>query len=227
MAKYTNFRIIYLNFNVIYLILSLYVFYKCTFEKGYREDQKKLFALGIIATVEGIMTSYFGFLAIGFRSKVWAQIQMVFGIVLIPFLVLALVFEKMRRMDGFSDESCTYLMIAMFALNISIIFLANRYIRCLRKELDSTQASDSSQLPLNSTPRNSMPHNIFITGSLPSITETSWGWAPFGRTCQQIGSLSTIASTPNVNLLIDPKQLQITGNMTKLTEKDSITETRV
>ena len=231
MTKYTNFRIIYLNLNIICIILSLFLFFKCSFNKIIKgevdESHKKLCALGIIATIHGLIAGYIGCQSVWFRSKLWTQMQILVNLLMTPFLILAYIIERIRRgdMDNHQDQICEYVILSLFALDFALTFLSYKFLNVLRNESkpETNKSKEAAIDFMAMTPRSSTPMNSFvITGSVPSLFESHWNLAPFGRLngLQNIGSLRSVVSHPSINLLIDPKQLQIK-------DKDSIPETHV
>lgn len=240
MKKYTNFRIVYLNLNLIYILMSLFLLYKCIFTKliadGDDKKHKRLYALGILATISALITGYVGCSAVWFRSKAWTQIQILLNLLLLPFLVLAYIMERIRRENHeIHDHLCEYSMLALFAIGIAIIFSAYKFIEVLRKEENIIKPVPHTNSTLNLitwTPRSSTPVNSNVMStSVPSVYDNHWSLAPFGRmnAWHQFGSVQSMVGTqPTVSLLIDPKLLPaMSAKLAKVQDKDSLNESPV
>ena len=240
--KYTNFRIVYLNLNVVYILISLFLLYRCIFTKlithGDDGKHKRLYALGILATISALITGYVGCSAVWFRSKAWTQIQVLLNLLLLPFLMLAYIMERIRREDHeIHDHICEYSMLALFAIGVAIIFTAYEFIQVLRKEehrLKEKAVDTNPSLNLITwTPRSSTPvnTNLLMSGSVPSLFESHWNLAPFGKVnaWHQLGSVhSMVNNQPTLSLLLDPKQLPgMNGKLAKVQDKDAMSESNV
>jgi len=232
MKKYTNFRIIYLNLNLIYICLSIYVFYKCAFNKmslTSATTKHKSSLLAIVATIQALVSGYIGCSAIWFRSKSWTQIQMLINVLFIPFLVMAYVLARARvdHNNEQKDELCEYAMIGLFTLGISLIPIGYKYVDVLRKEMATETTADSSNTPpihLRSLPTrrsSALIPGIYVSGSYPSPFESNWNLVPFGRlnTIQMAEGVNSLATVcPSINLIVTPNQLDIYKSNDKVNE---------
>ena len=221
MKKDTNFRIIDLNLNLIYMCLAVFVFYKCAFNQLFRDkptnpedshhQKLSVYVLGIVSTIHALIAGYVGCLAVWFRSKSWTQIQVLTNTLVIPFLVLVYAFKRIRvdSMPANEDEFGEYLMIAPFAFGISLIFVGKKYVEVLRKEVTTEKTSRSPPIQEPAVSWTPMS-GIFVSGSYPSLYESNWNLAPFGRmnANQYMGSVpyipSLATSFPSINLVVNP-----------------------
>jgi len=129
-------------------------------------------------------------------------------------------------MPANENEFGEYLMIAPFAFGISLIFVGKKYVEVLRKEVTIEKMTSRSppiqELAVSSTPMN----GIFMSGSYPSLYESNWNLAPFGRmnANQYMGSVpyipSLATSFPSINIVVNPNQMNDTIRKDVLKDSD-------